>query len=151
MLKIKIYYIYRMETLLSVITITIFIVLALLHFFWLCGGQWGMQAAVPTDFNGRKIFKPSWVGTLLVAIGLLFFAWINMCIIGALKVPFNPSYARYGMYMISGIFFLRFIGDLKYVGLFKKYRQSAFASRDTYIYTPLSLFLSIANGFLAFS
>ncbi|QIH34913.1 DUF3995 domain-containing protein [Sphingobacterium sp. DR205] len=138
-----------MEHLLSIVIATIFILLALLHLFWVFGGKWGISATIPTDLNGRRVFNPGRPGTLLVAIGLLFFALTNLCAIGVLKGPFDNNYAGYGMYMISGIFFVRFIGDLKYVGVFKKYRNTVFASRDTYIYTPLSLFLSISNGILA--
>ncbi|QRY56257.1 DUF3995 domain-containing protein [Sphingobacterium siyangense] len=139
-----------MEFVLSIVIATIFIFLALLHFFWLLGGHWGMAVAVPTDLNGRRIFNPTRIGTLLVAIGLLIFAFVNLCAIGVLDVPIDAKYIRYGMYMISGIFLLRFIGDMKFVGIFKKYRKSSFAIRDTYFYSPLCLFLSVSNGFLAF-
>ncbi len=145
----RMFYIYPMEFVLSIVIAVIFIFLALLHFFWAFGGEWGISATIPTDLNGRRIFNPGWLGTILVAIGLLFFALIDLCAIGILAVPFDSNYVLYCMYLISGIFFLRFIGDLKYVGLFKKYKQSAFASRDTYIYSPLALFLSLSNGLLA--
>lgn len=138
-----------MEHLLSIVIATIFILLALLHLFWVFWGKWGISATIPTELNGRRVFNPGWPGTLLVAIGLLFFALTNLCAIGVLKGPFDNNYTDYGMYTISGIFFVRFIGDMKYVGVFKKYRKTVFASRDTYIYTPLSLFLSISNGILA--
>jgi len=138
-----------MEFILSIVIANIFVSLALLHLFWVFGGQWGISATIPTDLNGRRLFNPGRLGTLLVAIGLLFFALINLSAIGVVKVPFENRYVLYGMYVISGIFLLRFIGDLKYVGIFKKYRQSVFASRDTYIYSPLSLFLSLSNGILA--
>ncbi|KKO89094.1 hypothetical protein AAW12_23390 [Sphingobacterium sp. Ag1] len=138
-----------MELVLSSVIAAIFIFLALLHFFWLFGGQWGMNAAVPTDLNGRRIFNPSRLGTLLVAIGLLIFAWVNLCATGVLKISMDPKYIRYGMYMVSAVFFLRFIGDMKFVGIFKKYRKTPFALRDTYFYSPLCLFLSLSNGFLS--
>ncbi|WP_343570538.1 DUF3995 domain-containing protein [Sphingobacterium sp.] len=140
-----------MEFVLSIVIATIFIFLASLHFFWLLGGHWGMNVAVPTDLNGRRIFNPTRVDTLLVAVGLLIFAFVNLCAIGVLDVPLDAKYIRYGMSMISGIFLLRFIGDMKFVGIFKKYRKSSFAVRDTYFYSPLCLFLSVSNGFLAFS
>lgn len=139
-----------MEFVLSIVIATIFIFLAFLHVFWLLGGYWGMAVAVPTDLNGRRIFNPTRVGTLLVAIGLLIFAFVNLCAIGVLDVPLDAKYIRYGMYMISGIFLLRFIGDMKFVGIFKKYRKTPFAVRDTYFYSPLCFFLSVSNGFLAF-
>ena len=145
----KIGYIYLMELVLAIVIATIFIFLALLHIFWLFGGQWGMNAAVPTDLSGRRIFNPTRVGTLLVAIGLLIFAWVNLCAIGVLDVPIDAKHIRYGMYIVSGIFLLRFIGDMKLVGIFKKYRKTPFARKDTYFYSPLCLFLALSNGFLA--
>ena len=36
------------------------------------------------------------------------------------------------------LFLARTLGDLTYVGLFKRIKESPFAKRDTLIYTPLS-------------
>ncbi|WP_349681729.1 MULTISPECIES: DUF3995 domain-containing protein [unclassified Sphingobacterium] len=117
----------------------------------LWGGQWAINAVIPTDLNGRKLFTPRWPGTILVGVGLLIFALINLGFIGTLDLAVDSTNLRYCMFGIGVLFFLRFIGEFKYVGLFKKFRQSAFATRDTYIYIPLCLFLSFSHIFLAFA
>ncbi|WP_449384734.1 DUF3995 domain-containing protein [Chryseobacterium populi] len=138
-----------MEFILSfIVTIALFS-LAFIHFFWAMGGKWAINAAIPTDLNGRKLFNPSRQGTIFVGFGLLLFALINLGFMGSLAMPFDSIYLRYCMYGIAVIFFLRFIGEFKYVGAFKKFKQSAFASRDSYIYSPLSLFLSLSHMALA--
>lgn len=112
-----------------------FMFLALLHLFWVVGGEWGFAGSVPTDINGRRVLNPSRLITFLVALVLLFFMFINLGYIKALELPYDINYIRYSMLAISAVFFLRFIGDLKYIGIFKKYRHSKFAFRDTYIYS----------------
>lgn len=140
-----------MELVLSIIVATLLISLASLHLFWVFGGKRGLNMALPTGVDGKRLFTPSKPGTLLIAIGLLFFALINLCALGLWHLSFDRQYIYDSMYVISIIFLLRFIGDFKYVGAFKKYKQSAFALRDTFIYSPLCLFLSLSNAFLASS
>ena len=41
------------------------------------------------------------------------------------------------------IFFLRFVGEFSYVGIFKRHKNSKFARMDTLLYSPLCLFLSV--------
>jgi hypothetical protein len=89
------------------------------------------------------------MGTFLVALVLLIFVLINFGFIGILNLPFDAKYVRYAMIAISGIFILRFIGDFKYVGIFKKYRHSTFASHDTYLYSPLCLIIAISHAILS--
>lgn len=137
-----------MDFILSILNTNIFMFLAMLHVFWAVGGEWGSEKAVPKDINGRRVINPSRFTTFLVGVGLLGFAFVNVCFIGVLELNVAIKYQRYMMYAISVIFFLRFIGDLKYVGIFKKYRQTAFASKDTVIYSPLSLFLAVSHAVL---
>lgn len=138
-----------MEFVLSTINCNTFLFLALLHLFWVFGGEWGFAVALPTDINGRRVLNPSRLTTFFVAMVLSFFMLINLSFIGILQLPFYTKYVHYCMVGISCIFFLRFIGDLKYVGIFKKYRHSKFASRDTCIYSPLCLLLSISHAILS--
>ncbi|MBK5280345.1 MAG: DUF3995 domain-containing protein, partial [Bacteroidia bacterium] len=59
------------------LNVVIFIFLCMLHFYWLFGGRWGMDFAVPTkEKSADKLFKPSAISTLVVAVGFLCFAFV---------------------------------------------------------------------------
>lgn len=90
----------------------IFIILSLLHIYWAFGGLWGKDQAVPTGKSGQKLFVPSVLSTLIVAVGLLIFALCNLSIKFSAVLPLNPLLLKYGFLMIGAIFLLRAIGDL---------------------------------------
>lgn len=137
-----------METTLAAINAIIFFLLAAIHLYWVTGGGAGMDATIPTDSNGRKLFRPGRGIALVVAFGLFVFGLCNMAFTGWLTIGFNPKYVRYGILLIGIIFLLRTIGDFRYIGLTKRHKQSHFARWDTRLYTPLCLFLAASNGWL---
>lgn len=47
----------------------------------------------------------------------------------------------FGGWVLGGIFLLRTIGDLKWVGFFKKQKGTLFATWDTMLNSPLCLLL----------
>ena len=51
---------------------------------------------------------------------------------------------NYGYYFLAGIFILRAIGDFKYVGFFKKVKNTPFAKLDSKFYSPLCLLIGLA-------
>lgn len=57
---------------------------------------------------------------------------------------------RYATFAIGIVFIVRFIGDFKWVGIFKKVKGTSFAKNDTLYYAPLCLFLSISSFVLFF-
>lgn len=128
----------------------VFFLLGALHIYWVLGGKWGMDAAVPIKKDtGKRLFQPGKTGTFIVAIGLFSFALVTLGHTGILegKIPF--SYIRLSTCLISGIFLLRAIGDFRYVGFFKQIKGTRFAESDTRIFSPLCLFLSISALILA--
>jgi hypothetical protein len=50
---------------------------------------------------------------------------------------------KYGIWAIIVIFLVRAIGDFRYVGFFKKYRNTKFGKNDTKYYSPLCLLIGI--------
>jgi hypothetical protein len=42
------------------------------------------------------------------------------------------------------------VGELRYVGFFKRVRNTSFARMDTLLYSPLSLCLGVGTGMVAF-
>lgn len=137
-----------METLTAANTI-IFFLLAALHLYWVVGGSSGMDVTIPTDGNGRKLFRPGRGITFVVAFGLFVFGLCNMAFAGWWSIGISQVYIRYGILLIAIIFLLRAIGDFRYIGLSKRHRQSRFARWDTRLYTPLCLILA-ASHFLCY-
>ncbi|WP_175635030.1 DUF3995 domain-containing protein [Pedobacter ghigonis] len=124
---------------------TIFLFLAGVHFYWMAGGKWGMNAALPTTAQHQLIFNPGKIGTLVVALGLLAFAAITFAHNFHFEIDV-PHYLRYG---IAIIFLIRTIGDFQYVGIFRKIKHTVFARYDRKYYVPLCAYLAVSEFFLA--
>lgn len=137
-----------MEYILSIANSVIFLFLALMHLYWVCNGQVGIAATIPTKLNGKRVFTPSRFGTFVVAVGLFMFAVTNLIFGGMIESPIGLSYINYAMWGIAGIFLIRFIGDFKYVGITKRFRQSVFAQKDTFFYSPLCFLLAVSHAIL---
>ena len=131
--------------LLILANVSVFILLALLHFYWAFGGKWAFDHVIPTGSNGKKLFHPSSLGTLIVAICLMACAWINLACFSRAGSVTGHNYLRYGIRAIGIIFLLRALGDFRYVGFTKRYRKSGFAIRDTLFFSPLCFFLGLSH------
>jgi hypothetical protein len=117
--------------------------LALLHFFWAFGGRWGYSVALP-ELNGQPAFTPSPAMTVLVGVLLLGAAGVALTAGGVNILTLPPGMVRIGAGLIATAFFLRVVGDFRYVGLFKRHRGTRFARMDNRLYIPLCLGLSAA-------
>jgi hypothetical protein len=140
-----------MLTAIAVILIAIFLFLSGLHIYWIMGGQWGLDAAIPTQDNQVKLFTPGILATLVVSTGLAGFGFIVFLNTPGidLQIPFGLDFIRqYGLWAIVVIFTLRAIGDFNYVGFFKKHRQTKFGRNDTRYYASLCLAIAILSFFL---
>ncbi|BDS15391.1 DUF3995 domain-containing protein [Aureispira anguillae] len=133
----------------SVLNLIIFMLIALLHIYWALGGTWGIMQAIPQQNPGEPAFKPGPIATLLVAIGLLGFAFVHVLALG-IGPLIAPKLVKIALAIIAGIFLLRAIGDYKYVGLFKKVKTGSFAKNDSKYYTPLCL-LIVLNALITYS
>ena len=131
------------------INFSILLVISSIHVYWGLGGNWGLRAAVP-ERNDSKAIRPGRFITLLVAIIFGVMGLLYLVKIGLLPEVESliPSWLnQYSLWVLAGIFLVRAIGDFRYVGFFKKVRNSRFADLDTKFYSPLCLLLS-ANTFL---
>ena len=126
--------------------VIIFVLISMLHFYWAFGGNWGIRAAIPEKyldsfFHPANKMKNS-IATIIVAIGLLLFAFITFLNTNFIALPLPDSYIHYTTGIIGSIFFIRGIGDGNMFGLFKKRKESLFEKYDSLIYTPLCLLIA---------
>jgi Protein of unknown function (DUF3995) len=134
----------------SILVATIFFLLSVIHFYWAMGGKWGMDVTVPTNATGKKMLSPSAMASVLVGVGLLLMCLIQLKNMLSFLNAIDSRLFKYGNFFIAFIFLARAIGDFKYAGFFKKVIDTPFAKNDSWFYSPLCLFLSIATCWLAF-
>ncbi|MDN9011163.1 DUF3995 domain-containing protein [Brevibacillus laterosporus] len=48
---------------------------------------------------------------------------------------------KWGCWICTAVFGLRSVGDGRYVGVFKRMKHTHFSTYDTYLFTPLCLWL----------
>jgi Protein of unknown function (DUF3995) len=113
------------------------------HYYWAFGGKIGINAVLPQlENNGKKVFVPSKLITLIVAFLFLAIALFFSFQLDGLNL-FSPLTNSVILYGLTGVFFIRAIGDFKYVGFFKKKSNTLFAINDTRYYSPLCLLVSL--------
>lgn len=133
----------------ALINCFIFILLGGIHIYWLFGGSWGMNVAVPIHHdNNTRLFEPSKPSTLIVALGLFLFGGIDWAATRWIALDFPVSFLKYALLFIAVLFAIRCIGDFRYVGFSKRYKTSRFAVLDSRYYSPLCLFLALSHGIL---
>lgn len=127
---------------LVLINTVIFILLCFLHIFWALGGNWGMNAVLPTITEEQRTFKPGLFGTIAVGAFMGLFAFITIGNTGFFDdyVPHNVF--KYATLVIGILFLLRAIGDFRYIGFFKKANGTQFAKNDTRYYSPLCVLIA---------
>jgi len=128
----------------ALILFVIFLTLSMVHLYWGFGGKWKINAAIPTNEKGNKILKTGPLSCFVVALGLLGFAFVILDSAKILSIPLPRWISLSGLWIISAIFILRAIGDFRYVGYFKKIQHTAFAKKDSKIYSPLCLAIGIS-------
>ncbi len=118
--------------------------ISLIHFYWIFGGRWGKTASVPEKVGGGASFTPRIIETLIVALGLLLVGFMLLAQFNA--IPFYHPNILTKMFCIvfTFVFFLRAIGDFKYLGFTKRIKDSTFAKYDTRYYSPLCFYLGIS-------
>lgn len=124
--------------------------LSVLHFYWANGGRWGYRAAVP-EWEGRQVFMPTSLATYGVGFALLLAAVLLPGRIGLYGEPQFALLYEIAPWVLCVIFAVRAVGDLRFVGFFKKVRFTYFAWWDTRLHSPLCLLLSLLCAIAAAS
>lgn len=141
-----------MTILLAFFNASIFALLGSLHLYWMLGGKWGLDQALPTRLgSAERMLNPGPLACVVVALGLFGFALYNLSLgLGfSLGLPFEAE--KWGIWVLSGTFLLRAVGDFRYVGFFKKIKDTAFGRMDTRWYAPLCLYLGVSSAWIALS
>jgi len=138
-----------MIKILGILLAVIFAGIALLHFYWAFGGSTSGMAAVPT-VEGKHVFTPSTFSTVMVALAFVAAVLVVVGQFGYLRDLVPHWIFRPGLYVISVLFFLRAIGEFRLVGFFKSVTGTPFASMDTWIFSPLCLFIAVSAFIIAF-
>jgi hypothetical protein len=127
-----------------------FSALGLLHVYWAVAGDAGKSVGIPS-VDGKPLFTPSMFSTLMVAAALFTAALVISGTLGWLGSRVPSSLFRVLTLGIAVVFLIRSVGDFKYVGFFKSVTGTGFAYWDTWLYSPLSLFIAAAALYICWS
>ncbi len=125
----------------ALINSIVFLILSGLHFYWALGGKIAFAEAIPKNSSGERVFNPSKFQSLLVGLGLLIFSWFYLVKIGFVPIDIPLKVLSITGWFIAAVFLLRAVGDFRYVGFFKKIKNTDFGRQDTRYYSPLCILL----------
>ena len=133
-----------LNTTISILLFIIFLSLSAIHFYWGFGGRRLSDGVLPTKLGETTpTVMPGKIPTFIVAIGLLCFGLFYLVKAEIISLLLPSWLDRYGLWFIAGIFIFRAIGDFRYVGFFKKIKQTKFGMKDSKYYSPLCLMIGI--------
>ena len=137
-----------MNTTLGLSITFVFVALALLHFGMALSPARSISGSVPSE-SGQPLFAPSTQATLVVGVVLLVFAALVAATSGLVEVWLPVRVLSWSSYALALGLLARAVGDFKYVGFFKRVRDSRFARLDTVLYSPLCLLLAVGVALVA--
>jgi uncharacterized protein DUF3995 len=134
----------------------LFAAIGLLHVYWAFGGTWGLDAALPTGGSlpgqpARFTFQATPLGIFVVAVLLFLAAAVVLGRAGILSNAAPPTHWIFvvGTWVLAALFFLRAIGEFRYVGFFKRVRGTEFGRWDTRLFSPLCLVIALLAAITA--
>lgn len=137
---------------LGIISCSIIGFLAGIHFYWAIGGKWDFASVLPTKESGDLVLKPKTMDSVIVGFGLVLVACFYALKSNLFVLFFlSNQFLTYGVCFFAIIFFIRALGDFKYVGFGKKIKNTNFAKNDTLLFSPLCFMLSIIGFVIAFN
>lgn len=128
----------------------VFFALGVIHLNWVFGGKFGFNASIPTKETGERVLNPKRRDSAIVAVGLLFFSAFYLAKSSIITIELPDWISTYGSYIIPIIFLLRAIGDFRYIGFFKKIKNTPFGKLDSQFYAPLCLGIGIIGLLIEF-
>lgn len=127
----------------------IFAVLAVWHFYLaFVPSASGHSGAVPSA-EGKPLFVPTRRATAAVGVVVLLFAALVLATAGTISLGVPQSALSWLSYALALGLVGRAMGEFRYVGFFKRVRDTKFAWLDTYVYSPLCLLLAVGVTLVA--
>ncbi|WPR73360.1 DUF3995 domain-containing protein [Algoriphagus sp. NG3] len=127
----------------SVLLSVILIALAMIHFNWVIGGEFGVKESLPTNELGERVLNPKRIDSAVVGLGLIAFGIFYLFKSGLFPYDFPEWIETYLGWIIPIIFLLRAIGEFKYIGFFKSVKSIEFGNLDTKFFSPLYLIMGL--------
>jgi hypothetical protein len=128
---------------LSILLSLILICLGIIHFNWVIGGKYGFSESLPTKENGERVLNPKKIDSAIVGIGLIAFGLFYTLQLDLINYNLPEWTLKYVGWIIPAIFILRSIGEFKYIGFFKRIKQTDFGKLDTKFFSPLCLVIGV--------
>jgi hypothetical protein len=123
--------------------------LATVHFYWALCCMEGRPLLVP-EIDGKPVYTPRNTDCLDVGSALML-ACVIVAVRGELlHSPMPAAWTDTSTFAIGAVLVARAIGDFRYVGFFKRVRDTPFAEWDTRLFSPVSLLLGVATLWVAF-
>lgn len=138
-----------MAKIIAVLLFFVFLFLSLIHVYWASGGKWGTKGVYPTPDTQTPPKNPGIVPTLIVAVGLFGFGIFYLIKVRIVSAVLPLWLEKYGLWILMTIFTVRAIGDFKYLGFFKKIKNTKFGQNDTHYFAPLCLIIGILTLLIA--
>jgi len=132
-----------MATIIAVLLFLVFLFLSLLHFYWAFGGKWRTEGVYPTPDAQTPPRNPGIGSTLIVAFGLFGFSIFYLIKVNIIFIELPLWIEKYGLWILAAIFMVRAIGDFKYLGFFKKIKNTKFGQNDTRYFAPLCFLIGV--------
>jgi len=136
-------------TISSLLLISCFLALSLLHLYWAFGGRLGFHAAVPT-VDAEPLFVPGTASCIAVGVGLMAAAAVTAIRANLVSIDLPPSLPRFAVWALAAVFAARAVGDFRYVGFFKRIKGTTFARRDSLFYSPLCALIAMLACVIAY-
>lgn len=132
----------------AVLVAVVFAVLSLLHVAWAVGLRVGSARAIP-ERDGVPLFEPGPFATLAVAALLLLAALVVTQRAGLGRTLLPAPLVGPGCWAVSVALVARAVGEFRFVGFFKRVRDTEFARMDSRYYSPLAFLLGVGAGLVA--
>lgn len=126
----------------------ILLLLSAVHLYWMTGGRAGASIAVPSR-GSEPLVRPGRAATGIVMLALAAAAWLVIELGGWTRIVYSDPWLRCGGPLLGAVFLLRGVGDFRWLGLFKRCKDTPFARWDTRLYTPLCLLLGATILYVA--
>ena len=127
---------------------TVFVSLSALHWYWVFGGKFGLDAALP-EVGGKRAFEPGAIATVLVAVLLMLAAIVCAAQAGFAGLS-RSGLTRIGVGTLAFLFAARAVGDFRLVGIFRRVKGTRFARMDAVFFSPLCICIAALCGWLLY-